>query len=279
MSVPYFKRLSILNKLEILLKRFDKYGGELFSINFEQTISSDVAYIVHAYYPDIAFQLFDKIENTREKFDIYITCPYDMPVYFYQDVFLRFPNAKILHVENKGRDILPWLKLNRKVDMSKYKAICKLHTKKSLHSTESGEYGLTTAINGLIKDSDAITTNIHIVTKNKCMLASSNSIAVISENENTERFTIFVNRLLYIVKKLHRNNLRNMKKLVQGISVSNLKFVAGTMFWYSPVVVENLLALNLKDEIFENEPLNSDGNIPHAIERLFGWSAKNIFEV
>jgi lipopolysaccharide biosynthesis protein len=279
MSVPYSKRLLILKKVETLLKQFNGYGNELFCLDTEQSNSKDVAYIVHAYYTNVAFQLFNKIENTKEEFDIYITCPRNSPPYFYQDVFLRFPYAKILHVDNKGRDILPWLKLNRTVDMSKYRAICKLHTKKSPHSKESGEYGLNTAINGLIKDSDTITKNIKITSDNKCMLASSNAIAVISEDEKTEKFTIYVNRLLYIVKKIHLNNSRNMKALVPDISLSNLKFVAGTMFWYNPESVKKLLDLDLQDSIFEEEPLEPDGNIPHAVERLFGWSSKSIIEV
>jgi lipopolysaccharide biosynthesis protein len=279
MSVPYSKRLSILSKLKERLELFNKFDNSLLSIDSDLVDYNNVAYIVHAYYPDVAFQLFNKIENTKEGFDIYITCPFDAPDYFYQDVFLRFPHAKILHVENKGRDVLPWLKLNRVVNMERYNAICKLHTKKSLHSTASGEYGLNTAIYGLIKDDTTISKNIDVVTTKKCMLASSNAMAVISENEETEGFTIFVKRLLHITKKLHVNNLRNMRKMVPGISFSGLKFVAGTMFWYHPDAVKNLLELNIKDSIFEEEPIAPDGNIPHAIERLFGWSAKDIVEV
>lgn len=280
MAVQYTKRLSILNKLEKTLNQFNRFENKLLCIDSDQITSScNTAYVVHVYYTDVAFQLFSKIENTKEEFDIYITCPYEMPDYFYKDTFLRFPHAKILHVENKGRDILPWLKLNRVVDMSRYSSICKLHTKKSPHSAVSGEYSLNTAINGLVKDSATISRNIDIVSVKKCMLASSNAIAVISEDETTEKFTIYVKRLLYIIKELHSNNLYNMRAIVPETSFSSLKFVAGTMFWYHPDAVKDLLKLNITDSIFEEEPIAPDGNIPHAIERLFGWSAKDIVEV
>lgn len=278
MSVPYSKRLQFLRKVDNLLECCS-VPGEVICFEDEQIASCKVAYIVHAFYPDVAFRLFDKIQHTPQEFDIFITCPYEMPLYFYRDVFLRFPHAKLLQVQNKGRDILPWLLLNKRFDFSNYNAICKLHTKKSPHRSDSGEYGLKTAIEGLIKDRDTIASNISIVQTNKCMLASKNAMAVISKNEKTEKFTIFVNKLFHIVKKLHVNNYRNLKAIVPDINLSNLSFVAGTMFWYHPDSVRKLLSLDLQENIFEEEPIEPDGYIPHAIERLFGWSAGSIYEV
>lgn len=278
MSITAVKKYEIVNKLRALNGKFKQETNDLFFIeDFE--LAGEVAFIVHAFYPDIAFRLFDRIAETQIGYDIFITCPRNMPEYFYFNVFLRFPYAKILHVDNKGRDILPWFKLNEVVDFTKYTAICKLHTKKTSHSLECGEYGLKTAIDGLIKDSSVIASNIQTVRDKKCMLASSNAIAVISKNSKKEKFTIFVNRLFFIVRDLHKNNILNIKKLVPGINLSKLKFVAGTMFWYHPNTVKDILALDINDDMFENEPLSEDGNLPHAIERLFGWSAKNIVEV
>jgi lipopolysaccharide biosynthesis protein len=245
----YLNCHSILKKLTGM--SIDKNSNDFLSIKTNDT-KSKIAYIVHVYYEDIVNELLSGISKTREEFDLYVTVPRDVSFETYVKIFSCCNHAKILHVDNKGRDILPWLKVNSKENFSSYEAVCKLHTKKTIHNPLFGAHFRSNCYT-IISSTESIdrilnvirTTNYGLITPTALNLKLSDYIG---------------------------SNLMILNRLVPNINQMNV-FSAGSMFWYKPDAMTPILNFNLNETMFESEPLPNDGTLAHAIERLTGWSA------
>ena len=86
---------------------------------------------VHIYYANLWAELKNALKN--------ITVPYDLTISFVADHpeveadILKFKSdAKIMHVENKGWDIGPFIRALQSIDLNDYDYVIKLHTKRDL---------------------------------------------------------------------------------------------------------------------------------------------------
>ena len=86
---------------------------------------------VHIYYANLWAELKNALKN--------ISVPYDLTVSFVADHpeveadILKFKSdAKIMHVENKGWDIGPFIRALQSIDLNDYDYVIKLHTKRDL---------------------------------------------------------------------------------------------------------------------------------------------------
>ncbi|MDQ1268470.1 MAG: hypothetical protein QG560_1113, partial [Campylobacterota bacterium] len=74
-----------------------------------------------------------------------------------------------------------------------------------------------------------------------------------------------------------------VRKLMEKLKINDLSFLlnqtyidypAGTMFWFRPNAITQILDANFKYSDFPPEPIANDGTIAHALERLFGYVAR-----
>ena len=94
----------------------------------------------HVYYEDLINEIILKSNNMPIKFDLFISTISlikKQKIEKYVRKYSKANNYEIKIVENKGRDILPFLN-QMKFKIKKDKYICHIHTKKSKHDTDLG---------------------------------------------------------------------------------------------------------------------------------------------
>lgn len=219
---------------------------------------SKIAYIIHAHYPGILRLILDKVSETPCPFDTYISVtPELLNVFKVADIYNIIKNVVIIPVENRGRDIYPWLKVNKQFDFSKYDAVCKLHTKKTPHSLNYGELVRNMCVQGLIGSSDIIESNINTIINGVTMIAPKGLKKRVDPNEYNQK-----------------PNVALLNKLFPDIDFEKNEyyFSAGSMFWYDPKTLMSLFDFEkyTDDYYFEPEPINVDYETPHLFERLLG---------
>jgi lipopolysaccharide biosynthesis protein len=229
----------------------DKSSNELFSLPTKDRNQPKVAYIIHCYYEELLQDILNKISNTSEEYDLFVSIPRNCSEKLYPLIFCNNPYTKILHVDNVGRDILPWLRFNEKVDFSTYDCVCKLHTKKTISDPDLGENNRELSLKRLVGNNQIISHNTSLIRDGYSMLVPIG--------------------LKYSLSEYIGSNLNNIQDILcKNIDIQNYTFGAGTMFFYDPKAMNGILKL-FKNLSFNNEPIGIDGDICHAIERIFGW--------
>ena len=100
------------------------------------------AVVVHVYYPDLWHEIEHALQNVDIDFDLYVTITrLDAEADRTAEAIGRnWPGATVLTVPNHGRDIFPWVHLVNAKVLSRYRCICKLHTKRSPHLADGDQW-------------------------------------------------------------------------------------------------------------------------------------------
>lgn len=166
---------------------------------------------------------------------------------------------KILVMGNKGRDVLPWMKISK--HMQDYDLIGHFHTKKSKDNDwivgESWRRDIEFA---LLKPAQQVFQEFEKNPKLGLMIADVPSFFAhfYGPTYITER-----DIWPYMDEMWNKIDFKNKKELKQKDSYV---MSYGTMIWYRPQALQNLLDINIENEIPE-EPLPYN-SILHAFERL-----------
>jgi lipopolysaccharide biosynthesis protein len=216
------------------------------------TTKTTIAVVVHLYYFELADEVISYLKNIDHPFSLYINTPVEKP----QKVKEKFIDiAKDLYIdqfENKGRDILPFLETTKKYSLHKYDVICKIHTKKSLHS-EIGNYWRFALFNS--------------------MLGSVNRVnCIVNSLVNNSRYGLASCKELIIYTNIDHMNRKNLQFLNRFYKIKNkpAPYVAGTMFWIKGSTISPIFEKDLSKKDFHTEAGKVDGNLEHAYERFFG---------
>lgn len=238
------------------LSNYNALDLEILKKNQVPVKRHDFAVILHLHYVD----LWDDISrylttlNAGQKFDLYVSATSSAAA---QKVLEVFPEAYIELVENRGRDILPFIRILKIINNLDYKAVCKIHSKKSAYRN----------------DGDNIRDEIF-----NALLGSSEQVErILSRFRNSSKLGMVVPK-----KYLLEHNDFNMtfdKEVVDRVSSAiNVKFKynifpAGSMFWFAPKSLKPLL--DIDHSFFDIESGLADGTCAHAIERLFCLIVRN----
>jgi lipopolysaccharide biosynthesis protein len=217
----------------------------------------NIAIVIHLFYSDIwhnEIKIF--LSNIKIPFDTYITIPQEMEEDEIIEVCKTLPaNTKVYLVENKGRDVLPFLKVLDIIGTDKYDYICKIHTKKSA-GRDLGTVWRKLLYFELIGSNQIISNIVDMLDKDK-------NIGII-----TGKNTILDSEKYYLGNREKTNNLL---KLLHLEDQEKYQFPGGTMFWIRTSILDSLLNLYRQNLlIFEDEQGQMDNTLAHAIERLFG---------
>ncbi|MFP3041965.1 rhamnan synthesis F family protein [Treponema primitia] len=252
--------LSINNKLIAA-----RLSGD--SVNVPQKI----AIHLHVYFIDVFKQYITLLDGLKIRFSLFITTDTlekkeKIKSYLIGHISGR-SLIEIINIENRGRDIIPWLSIEEK--LREFDIVGHFHTKKS--STSEAWTGLSwqkEIFNLLIKPTDEIIKTFNV----------NDKIGIIIPE---------IPFYFHIFSPLHFSRERRMQKIMEQLWIKmgcrkELDFKAlltaimpcGTMFWYRPNALKPLFELQLKAQDVPAEPI-MDGTILHCLERMLVYIAWN----
>ena len=218
-----------------------------------------LAAAVHAFYPDIFAHLLKTLRGNPQIEKFYITSTRENLAELDRICLDHRLEYELIEVENRGRDMLPFLTAMARIRNEGFDCVLKLHTKRSLHRSDGDDWrdeiyetlghpDQTAWIMAALADDPTI----GIVGPAGHLLSQE---AFIGSNEATLR---------WIMGRLGIAPDRPFEADV---------FVGGSMFYARCAALEPLLALALRDEDFEAEAGQVDATLAHALERAMAYSA------
>jgi glycosyltransferase involved in cell wall biosynthesis len=226
-----------------------------------------IAVHLHLYYLDLWLEMRSYLNNLKGlNADIYVTISQDAPenqvASIVSHITAAFPKAIILHCENRGMDVGPFIQVLSHITRNNksYDYLLKIHTKKSLQA--SGEQIGAEWRRDLL---DGLAATPTLVDRILSLFESDMNIGLIGPQN-------------MIISKTKRDaelgvnaNLYNMKLLADKFRLTiknDQRFVRGTMFWsrfdeIASTITDSGLSIN----DFENGH-QIDESMAHAMERL-----------
>lgn len=211
---------------------------------------ADYAVIIHLYYDELWPQISNNIIKSFgiDLFDFFVSVTSASSA---QMVLSTIPSANIHIVENRGRDILPFLSILKSIKNRKYKVACKIHSKMSVYRDDGNE--IRADLYSSIMGSRELVYNI------------------LQRFRENKKLGLVVPEK-YLIKHTAHNMTHDMQIVSNlarkiGLDFDFDVFPAGSMFWFNPNSLD--LLLNVNNESFELESGLADGTTAHAIERLF----------
>tara|TARA_R110002111_G_scaffold262694_1_gene340157 strand:- start:87394 stop:90603 length:3210 start_codon:yes stop_codon:yes gene_type:complete len=215
---------------------------------------NDFAVVLHVHYDELWPEISQNLSCFEDiGFDLFVTVTSKKPV---AQILAEFPDADIDVVENRGRDILPFIRTMKRIESLGYIAVCKLHSKRTIYRQDGDQ--MRQELLGSLVGSKEIVSEITRKFKEDEELG-----LVVPEN--------------YLMPHNDYNMASNHELVLQTADLLGMKFVmdtfpAGSMYWVRPEAIKGLLKLDSSN--FGVERGLADGTLPHAVERLIGTMVK-----
>lgn len=240
-----------LDVISDVLEKFDQEKFRLVEKTQKLVKIREHVIIIHLYYIDMLETIYDEIKEIKDIFDVYISVIVDIKIEDIKRIKILFPNANIFIFENRGRDVLPFLKILNKIYDLEYKTLCKVHSKKSLDRNKNGlEWGKKLRIE-LFNNSEVIISKL-----------SNNEIKFYADADSCksfkEPFFCFCTENVKIIAKYL--NIEFYDDFIVPI---------GTMFWCKTKFLSPLIKLQ-DYKYFSIEAGYLDNQLEHTIEQIIG---------
>ncbi|RUO45190.1 glycosyltransferase [Idiomarina aquatica] len=221
------------------------------------TTTSSHALVIHCFYVERARFLLERLKALNVHVDLWITCPpesNDSIVSVIENLGL---SAHVRVFENRGMDILPFLKLLPELIEHSYEIVTKLHIKRGADEL-SAIWG-----NQLLGD-----------------MLSDDYIQAVNEVLKRDSAVRIAGLAPFFLsaKRLAFKNGETIREITDAVDLLNLPdrdwgFFAGTMFSAKPTTLSSLVSWCQKNEHKFESNYSADGQWVHALERLFALVA------
>lgn len=231
-----------------VIKKYNKF----FLDNFKGNIikNNDYLVILHLHYIELWEEISTYLKNlVNKKFDLIITVTF-FNKNIIEIILNEFPNAIFRIVENRGRDILPFINIFTEIKELNYKAICKIHSKKTEYRQDGKELRFK-IFEGLLGSEKGINSILDKLSSNEDFGIYSPKSQVINHSSKNMTFDSELVRFLCDILDIEFNYS---------------SFIAGTMFWFKPSALNGID--KIKAEFFSLEEGLVDGTLSHAVERI-----------
>ena len=225
---------------------------------------NSVAVVVHVYYDDTWPDIAGALKRLSIPFDLIVTTVPGRERLI-EAVRRDFPHADVETMENRGRDVRPFLALLERGRLDRYRYVCKVHGKKS---TDGGRKSYMGAMwrRRLLFD---------------LLAAPGLADSIIERFERDPSIGMIGPRAFRMPSELYPEDFAwsGNRPIVLELSARmgvpterfRLDFFGGTMFWVRPEALRPLRDLSLANAFPEENGL-LDGGLEHATERLLGTS-------
>jgi lipopolysaccharide biosynthesis protein len=223
-----------------------------------------LAVIVHLYYEELWDQIAPRLEMIPDTFDVFVSLGRHnkdfVPKLKRKDVSIH---ASVL--PNRGRDVLPFLYMLRRVERAGYTHMLKIHSKKS-EWRQDGSSWFGDILKDLLPDSETIGAALKILDEEMTgVIGPSNHLVSLKRHMGSNKLI-----LKDLIDRAHGSSVTS--KVMR--STERYPYVGGTMFWARVDSLQALMDLELMPDDFPSEQGQIDGTIAHAIERFMGVSPK-----
>ncbi len=228
-------------------------------------ITLNIAVVVHAFYIDILEDIISSIDCISPKPDLFVSVAQDADIIAIKSLLEErgYKRVVIKAVENRGRDVAPFL-VDFSEDLKSYDLCCKIHGKKSLYGGSEQTNWRNHIYHNLLGSKEIVSDILNAFEQNeKLGLLFSDNYGMIPY----WGYTWLTNRGLVanVLKKLH------LPELSYILEQTYIDYPAGTMFWFRPEAISQIMDAGFKYEDFPEEPIGNDGTLAHGLERLFAY--------
>ena len=223
-----------------------------------------VAVVAHIYYEDTWSDIAGALRGLAIPFDLIVTTVAGRERLI-ESVRRSYPRAQIEIMENRGRDIGPFLVLLERGRLDRYRYICKIHGKKSIdggRETYMGVLWRRRLLFDLLGGPRAANAAIDMFVRDPSIGMIGPKVFRLPNDNYPEDLSWSANRLM---------TLELAERMGVPANKFQLDFFGGTMFWVRPEALKPLRDLHLAADMpYENGLI--DGDLPHALERVLPTS-------
>ena len=261
---------SYKNLLESLDARHRR-SGQVLTVENERWVDISTLRVlvhVHLFYEDQLKYMLDTLRNTDEyTSDVYFTVQIGSSI-DKKRISECVKNCHFIEVENLGYDLFPFMEVLRRVNLSQYDYVLKLHTKSRRTKEQGSVYGIDVngyrwrdaLVNSLAGSPEVFRDNIERLEIDRTIGAIVCKDFLFSSKENDEERTY---------------NLSYWRQYL-GIE-SGSKYVGGTMFLARAFPFEHFKMFHGRVEFFGRDQLStkSHKDFAHVLERFCGIVIEN----
>ena len=216
-------------------------------------IPNRICIVIHAFYPEVLHDIFSNLCSIEVPYNVYITTTHEK-IDEIKDVSSKFAiNTNIILSDNRGRDILPFLKVLEKIK-NEEKLILKIHTKRSIHR-DDGDKWRKELFDNLLNPK-----NIQYIFN---AFRNQPDLGLVAP----EKHILFLKDYIGFNQKSVESFNNKMKGFHVNLTLA--PFIAGSMFYVRANALNPIHALQLHENEFEVESGQRDGTLAHALERCF----------
>jgi lipopolysaccharide biosynthesis protein len=223
-----------------------------------------VGIVAHVYYEDTWTDIAGALRGLTIPFDLIVTTVAGRERLI-ETIRRSYPRAEIEVVENRGRDIGPFLALLERGRLDRYSYICKVHGKKSMDGGRKsylGDMWRRRLLFDLLGAPGAASAAIETFERNPSIGMIGPRAFRLPKDGYPEDLSWAANRPM---------TLKIAARMGVPADKFRLDFFGGTMFWARPEALKPLRDLRLAAEMpYESGMV--DGDLPHALERVLPTS-------
>jgi lipopolysaccharide biosynthesis protein len=211
------------------------------------------AVVAHLYYPEFLAEVLAAQAALPPGSPLLITAPPAQAEHL-RRATRGLVDVEIYEVDNRGRDMAPFLKLLTEGRLDRFDAVLKIHGKKSPH-LRNGNLRRRVFLAGLA--------------------GSRGNVSRILLHFRDRAVGLVGLAAYFRTRSLYWMGNRAMVEALCGRmgAAARVGFFEGSMFWVRPAALEPLRQLRLQTEDFAAEAGQLDGTLHHAVERCFILSA------
>ncbi len=229
----------------------------------ERPASEPYAIVVHLYYPELWNEIATALDGLDIAFDLFVTLADRGPAAdgrgcaqagLAARIQRRFPRALVVTMPNRGRDILPFVHLVNSGLLDPYRAVAKVHGKRSPHR-DDGDAWRRHLIGDILQGAQTG----RLLNR---FIADDRAGIWVADGQHYRAAQWWGSNHERTAWLLRRAQLRP-GDAPQG-------FPAGSIYWLKPEVLRMIRGLRLDQTLFEPEAGQLDGTLAHAFERAVG---------